>query len=131
MSAGPGPIAVVERLRDAINAHDLDRLVGCFAPDFHCEQPAFPHASFIGYGTVRRNWAQLLAAVPDISADIVRWVASGDSVWAEWQQRGTQKDGRPHLARGVVIFTIASDRIASNRFYVFPVRGGPPDVLDG
>ena len=51
--------------------------------------------------------------------------------WAEWQQQGTQRDGRPHLARGIVIFTIAHGRIVSNRFYVHPVRSGPPNVLGG
>jgi hypothetical protein len=31
--AGDGPAAVVERLLQAINAHDLDAMVACFADD--------------------------------------------------------------------------------------------------
>ena len=103
----------------------------CFAPDFRSELPTFPDASFTGQENVRRNWARILAAVPDITAEIVRWTGDGDSVWAEWQQQGTQRDGRPHLARGIVIFTVAHGRIVSNRFYVHPVRSGPPNVLGG
>jgi ketosteroid isomerase-like protein len=131
VSYSPGPLPVVERLRDAINAHDLDALVDCFAPDFHSELPTFPDASFTGNENVRRNWGGMLATVPDITAEIVGWISDGDSIWVEWQQQGTQRDGRAHHARGVVIFTVVDGRIASNRFYVHPVRKGPPNVLDG
>ncbi len=71
----------------------------------------------------------LLAAVPDMIAEIVRSPTGGDTVWAEWEQRGTQTDGRPHLVRGVVVFAVAHGQIASNRLYLHPVRSGPPDVL--
>ena len=125
------PLAVVYRLRDAINAHDLDALVDCFAPEFRSELPTFPDASFVGNENVRRNWERLFSSVPDITAEILRSARDADTIWVEWQQQGTQQDGRPHLARGVVIFTVADGRISSNRFYVHPVRSGPPNVLDG
>lgn len=125
------PLAVVYRLRDAVNAHDLDALVDCFAPEFRSELPTFPDASFVGNDNVRRNWKMIFSAVPDISAEIVRSTTDADTAWVEWQQQGTQQDGRTHLARGVVIFTVTDGQIASNRFYVHPVRSGPPNVLDG
>lgn len=127
----PGAIAVVRRLRDAISEHDLDALADCFAPDFRSELPTFPDASFTGNENVRRNWDRILSAVPDITAEIVRWTGDADTAWVEWQQQGTQRNGRPHLARGIIFFTVAGDRITFNRFYVHPVRSGPPDVLDG
>jgi ketosteroid isomerase-like protein len=126
-----GPLAVVYRLRDAVNAHDLDALVDCFAPGFRSELPTFPDASFVGNENVRRNWGRIFSAVPDIMAEVVRSMSDANTVWVEWQQQGTQRDGRPHLARGIIIFTIVGGRIASNRFYVQPVRSGPPSVLDG
>jgi ketosteroid isomerase-like protein len=125
-----GAIAVVQRLRDAVNAHDLDALVGCFVPGFRSELPTFPDASFTGSENVRRNWEKIFSAVPDITAEIVRWTGDADTAWAEWQQQGTQRDGRPHLARGIIFFTVTGGRIVSNRFYVHPVRSGPPSVLD-
>lgn len=124
-------LAVVHRLRDAINAHDLEALVDCFAPEFRSELPTFPDASFAGNENVRHNWERIFSSVPDITAEIVRSTSGADTIWVEWQQQGTQLDGRPHLARGVVIFTVAGGRIASNRFYVHPVRSGPPSILDG
>jgi len=33
---------LVERLRQAINKHDLDAFVACFDPDCRSEQPAHP-----------------------------------------------------------------------------------------
>jgi ketosteroid isomerase-like protein len=126
-----GPLAVVYRLRDAVDAHDLDALVDCFAPEFRSELPTFPDASFVGNENVRRNWGRIFSAVPDITAEVVRSASHADTVWVEWQQQGTQRDGRPHLARGIIIFTVVGGRIASNRFYVHPVRSGPPSVLDG
>jgi hypothetical protein len=35
-------------------------------------------------------------------------------------------DGSPHLVRGVVIFTVASDLVQSARFYLEPVTDGEP-----
>jgi ketosteroid isomerase-like protein len=126
-----GPLAIVYRLRDAVNAHDLDALVDCFTAEFHSELPIFPDASFTGRENVRRNWGRIFAAVPDITAEVVRTTVGEDTVWAEWEQQGTQSNGSSHLARGVVIFTITGGRIAANRFYVHPVRSGPPNVLEG
>jgi hypothetical protein len=51
----PAAITVGRRLRDAINAHDLDAMVDCFAPGFRSELPTFPDASFTGNENVRRN----------------------------------------------------------------------------
>jgi len=123
------PLAIVKLLRDAINTHDLAALVGCFATDFRSDLPTFPDASFIGNKNIRRNWELLLAADPDMTAEIVRSTTDGDDAWVEWEQRGTRTNGQPHLVRGVVIFTVTHGHIASNRLYLHQVRSGPPDVL--
>jgi NADH dehydrogenase len=41
---GDGPAALVQRLRQATNDHDLDALAGCFAVDYRNETPAHPEA---------------------------------------------------------------------------------------
>ena len=33
---------VSDRLRDAMNGHDIDAFVGCFTPDYRSVQPAHP-----------------------------------------------------------------------------------------
>jgi predicted SnoaL-like aldol condensation-catalyzing enzyme len=116
------PIAVVERLRDVTNAHDLDQIVGCFAADYRNETPLHPARGFVGNEQVRRNWTQIMAAVPDVSTEIVASVADGDQVWSQWEHRGTRSDGSRHLMRGVIIFGLRSGLIATARFFLEPVE---------
>jgi ketosteroid isomerase-like protein len=119
-----GPAAVVERLRLATNKHDLDALVSCFATDYRNETPAHPARGFTGRDQVRRNWEQIFAAMPDITAELLGCAVDGDTAWTEWEHRGTRPDGSQHLMRGVVIFG-AGDGVAEwARFYLEPVQVG-------
>jgi ketosteroid isomerase-like protein len=122
------PSAVVQRLRDVTNAHDIEGIVACFASDYRNETPTHPARSFVGNEQVRRNWTQILAAIPDVSTEIVASVASANMVWAEWEHRGTRRDGTTHLMRGVVVFGIADGLIASARFFLEPVDEAGGDV---
>jgi hypothetical protein len=67
---------VVQRLRDAINEHDLERVVDCFAEDYRNETPVHPSRSFVGAEQVRRNWTQILGGLPDLRAELVHWAAA-------------------------------------------------------
>ena len=123
-----GPSAVVRRLRVVTNAHDIDAIVACFASDYRNETPAHPARSFVGNEQVRRNWTQILAAIPDISTEILASAVSGTMVWTEWEHRGTRRDGTAHLMRGVIVFGIAGGLIASARFFLEPVEQASGDV---
>jgi ketosteroid isomerase-like protein len=116
-----GTRGVVHRLQAATNAHDLDALVACFAPDYLSEIPTHPARSFRGSVQVRRNWTQILAGVPDLHSELVREVVEGNVAWAEWEWSGTRRDGAPHLMRGTTILGIEGDSIAWARFYMEPV----------
>ena len=122
------PSAVVQRLRAVTNAHDLDAIVACFASEYRNETPAHPARSFVGNEQVRRNWTQILAAIPDISTEILASAASGTMVWTEWEHRGTRPDGTAHLMRGVVVFGVSDGLIASARFFLEPVEEASGDV---
>ena len=115
------PSAVVLRLQAATNAHDLDALVDCFTTDYVSEIPLHPSRSFRGGDQVRQNWAQILAAVPDLHSELVREAVEGGVVWAEWEWTGTRRDGAPHLMRGTTILGVEGRRIAWARFYMEPV----------
>lgn len=114
-------LAVAARLNDAVNRHDLEALVGCFASDFVNETPVHPARSFHGSEQVRKNWSQIFAAVPNLEAAMVASASNGDSVWTEWEMRGTRLDGLPHLMRGVSIFKCGAEAFTSVRFYLEPV----------
>jgi hypothetical protein len=112
---------MVERLCRATNDHDLETLTSCFAADYRNETPVHPARAFQGREQVRRNWEQIFAAVPDLTAE-VRWIADEGSVWSEWEMRGTRRDGSPHLMRGVVIFGVDGGEAAWARFYLESVE---------
>src|SRR5258706_15845315 len=129
LASGNAGMSVLRRLVQATNAHDLDAIAACFASGYRNDTPVHPTRSFIGREQVRRNWEQILGFVPNIHAEVLRSSAHDDVVWSEWEQRGTRRDGTPHLMRGVIIFGIENDAITWARFYLEPVQqeGGNVD----
>ena len=102
---------VFERLRDALNRHDLDGFVDCFDCGYRSEQPVHPDRAFTGREQVRRNWAAVFDGVPDFRAELLRSAQAGDARWAEWYWHGTRADGTRLEMRGVTIFGVQHDRI--------------------
>ena len=123
-----GPAVVVERLLAAINAHDLEAMVACFADDYVNEWPAHPQRGFQGSAQVRKNWSQIFAGVPNLQARLPRMAVDGEVVWTEWDMAGTRSDGAAFLMRGVSIFGVADGRLAWVRFYLEPVEETSGDV---
>jgi ketosteroid isomerase-like protein len=121
-------VALVQRLRRAVDDHDLDAVVDCFVPEYRNETPAHPGRGFEGRDQVRTNWERIFAGIPDITAEVLRTVGDGQVVWSEWEMRGTRPDGQPHLMRGVIIFGVPEERVAWARFYLEPVDPGEGGV---
>ncbi len=122
------PPRVLDRLLAAINGHDLEAMVSCFAEDYTNETPVHPPRGFRGQHQVRTNWSQIFVAVPNIEVRVVRSSVDGDTLWTEWDIAGDRTDGAQFLMRGVVIFGVAGDTIASARFYLEPVEDTSGDV---
>lgn len=118
------PTTITERLRRAINQHDLDALAACFEPDYDSAFPAHPDRAFRGHKQMRKNWSQIFAAVPDIEATLLRCASDEDTVWAEWEWKGTRADGAPFAMSGVTIQGVRQDRISWARLYMEPVEEG-------
>jgi hypothetical protein len=115
------PTALLDRLVAATNAHDVDAIAACFAEDYRNETPAHPARGFVGRAQVRRNWEQILGAVPDLHAEVLASSVTGETVWSEWVHRGTRPDGSAHTMRGVVVFEVVEGMAQSARFYLEPV----------
>lgn len=127
--AGAPAAAAVHRLSEAMNAHDLDALVGCFAEAYRNEAPAHPARGFVGRGQVRRNWEQIFAGVPDLRVRILRSTSSENAAWTEWELDGVRRDGAPFALRGVTITGVDGDGlIAWARFYLEPLDAGDGSV---
>lgn len=127
-SAAADPARVIQRLADAINAHDLEALVACFADDVVSEQPVHPARSFRGRAQVRANWTQIFGGVPDLRAQLLQLEATSSRAWSEWSWSGTTRAGTPFEMRGVTIQELRDDQIAAVRFYLEPLDAGTADV---
>ena len=107
---------------------DLEGLTACFALDVRSETPAHPARDFIGREQVRRNWAQIFAAVPDIEATVVRFVVDDATEWTELEFHGHRRDGAEHRMRGVTVNTVSHGLVTDVRFYVEPVEDAALDA---
>lgn len=114
-------VAVVERMRQAMNAHDVEALAGCFAEHYRCEMPLHPSRGFVGRDRVRENWGGLFAHVPDLVARVLRCTQDGDLAWSEWEISGTTVSGARFTTAGVAILSIKDALVDSARFYLDPV----------
>jgi ketosteroid isomerase-like protein len=124
----PGVAELVARVVAATNAHDVDGIVSCFAPDYVNETPVHPLRGFRGREQVRLNWERILPAVPDLRVEVTASVVDGNTAWTEWEHRGTRLDGTPHLMRGVMIFAAAGGFFTRMRFYLETVEQSTGDV---
>jgi ketosteroid isomerase-like protein len=122
--------ALLERLARAVDRHDLDALVGCFAPGYRNETPAHPAQGFTGREQVRRNWEQIFSFVPDITARVLRCHCEAEVAWSEWEMTGTRRDGSAHQMAGVILFGVRDGRFAWARFYLEPVQAAGPDATE-
>jgi ketosteroid isomerase-like protein len=110
---------MMERLLAAMNAHDIDAFVACFAPDYRSEQPAHPGRAFSGDEQVRENWTGVFAGVPDFHAELLASATTADGVEiGEWRWEGTHVDGAPFAMRGMTVMGIEDGRVAWGRLYM-------------
>jgi ketosteroid isomerase-like protein len=113
---------LVRRLHAAMNAHDLEAFVGCFAEDYDSAQPAHTDRAFRGSEQVRENWSAVFTGVPDFRAELVGVAAVGDTAWSEWRWEGTQIDGGRLDMAGVIVLGVRDEQVAWARLYVEPVE---------
>ena len=119
-------LRVINRLVEAMNRHDIDALVACFAPDYVNVWPVHPGRSFTGRDQVRRNWEMMFKARPDLKVTVSAHAHVDDEDWAEWEFVGTERDGSLFHQRGVIISVVEGDVITRTRFYMEPVDAPTP-----
>lgn len=123
--------ATVSRVREALDAHDAERLAAQFAPTYLSEQPAHPNRGYAGPDTLTSIWGDLFRAVPDITTEVVAEVDDGPRVWVEWLWRGHYTDGSLFEMRGVAIMQLTDDGlVAGQRLYFEPVEHEGPGILE-
>jgi ketosteroid isomerase-like protein len=115
-------ILLLERMRAALDAHDLDTFVQFFRDDYVGERPRHPGTAMSSREDVRRNWAEVISDVPDLRVDVPAAVEDGNTIWSEWRAYGTARSGAMLELRGVIIFGIQDGLVAWSRMYMEPVE---------
>jgi ketosteroid isomerase-like protein len=124
MQTETSPMGVIDRMKRAVDEHDLDALGACFHSDYLSEQPFHPDRNFRGREQMCKNWSQIFRGVPDIRATVLRSVAEHDTVWTEWELQGTRVDGVPALMAMVTIAGVEGGQVVWMRLYLEPVTHG-------
>jgi ketosteroid isomerase-like protein len=107
-------VEVLERLLEAFNSHDVDRVMSFFADDCVLETPRGPHphgTRFIGRDAVREGLAARFAGIPDVHYGSERHWASGNRGCSEWLLTGTTVSGERMEVRGCDLFEFRDDKI--------------------
>jgi len=120
---------IMNRLLSAMNAHDLDAFVACFAPDYESQQPAHPGRAFRGSDQVRKNWAGVFDGVPDFAAELLLSTVTAEGVEVgEWHWHGRHNDGAPFGMQGVIVLGVQSGLIECGRLYMEPIELGGANI---
>ncbi len=101
---------LVEQMRVALDAHDLDAFVDFFHEDYSGERPRHPGSRNSNRDEARGNWAEMIRDVPDLRVEIPDAVQEGDTIWSEWRVYGTARSGAMLELRGVIIFGVQGGR---------------------
>jgi ketosteroid isomerase-like protein len=117
-------IPLLEQMRAALDAHDLDAFVEFFREDYVGERPRHPGSPVSSREDVRANWAEIISDVPDLRVDVPAAVQDGNRIWSEWRAYGTAHSGAMLELRGVIIFGLEGDKVAWSRMYMEPVEAG-------
>jgi ketosteroid isomerase-like protein len=113
---------LLERMRAALDAHDLDTFVDFFREDYVGERPRHPGSPMSTREDVRTNWAEVISDVPDLHVEVLAAVEDGNTIWSEWRAYGTARTGAMLELRGVIIFGVQDDQVAWSRMYLEPVE---------
>ena len=122
------PWEAVERLRAAMNEHDLVAFLACLRADYRSEQPVHPQRGFSGREQVEKNWSAMFEGMPDFHAELLSTATEGDTVWAEWRWTGTRANGAALDMRGVTLFEIKNGQIVWGRLYMEEVEEAGADI---
>jgi len=118
-------IAIVERHIQLENQHDLEGVLNTFGNAAHYDDEAWGE-HYEGLDGVRRFYAQLMAALPDLQIQVQSRHVADDAILVEVLIRGTHLGpwrGLPATGRAVVIplcgvYTFdPSDRLAGEKIY--------------
>jgi steroid delta-isomerase-like uncharacterized protein len=82
--------AVIDRMVECMNSHDLDGCVGFYSPEAELQDPRFPEP-VRGLEFVREGFAYWFNAFPDVRIQVMRMIVEGVNVAVEWTFDATHR----------------------------------------
>jgi hypothetical protein len=102
-------VSVVDRLLDALNAHDLDAFVACYSPDATIED-GYDRVVARGHEGLRARYGPLFESLPDLRA-----VAGPRTEVGEFAVQEEHVTGRGGPERHVAVYLVRDDTIVRER----------------
>jgi steroid delta-isomerase-like uncharacterized protein len=123
------PLPVVDEMLAAWNAHDLDRVMRFYAPDYEGLDVGEPGAQR-GLPDVRASVDHYLRAFPDLNVTCEETIVEGDRIVVRWRAHGSHRGqllhipptGRAVTVRGVSLLTMRGDKLQRGE-HVWDVAG--------
>jgi len=114
------PVATLQAITDAFNAHDLDAIMAFFADDCTLDMPRGPDPwgrRCTGKADVREGLASRFKGLPDVHYSDDRHWASGNRGVSEWLLTGTAPDGRHIRVRGCDLWEFLNGKVIRKDSY--------------
>ena len=116
--------SILEQYVAAMNAHDIERVLGFFTDDCVCEDVGIA-VTCHGKSELRDFFAANFSAVPDMKLDLKSSFVSGDSACTEWVLSGTHMadfpgmpaTGKPFSICMASVMNLGGGRILQNTDY--------------
>jgi ketosteroid isomerase-like protein len=103
MSQVSDNLRTLERLAEAFNEHDLDKIMGFFSEDCSLDMPRGTEpwgTRYVGKAAVRQGLQTRFEMLPDVHYGDVRHFATEKMGVSEWLLTGTLRSGRTVKVRG-------------------------------
>lgn len=113
-------LQMLEGLAEAFNAHDIDRIMDCFADDCSLDMPRGPDPNgkrYVGKDQVRRGLLTRFEKTPDVHYGDVEHFHDGETGISRWLLTGTTLDGERIEVRGCDFYTIRGGKVVRKDSY--------------
>jgi ketosteroid isomerase-like protein len=113
-------IAALDRIVDAFNAHDIDRIMGFFDNGCSLDMPrgAEPHGNrYRGLEDVRRGLLTRFETTPDVHYGELEHFVDGNTGISKWLLTGTTTRGQKIAVRGCDFYTFRDGKIIRKDSY--------------
>lgn len=113
-------LQMLEGLAEAFNAHDIGRIMDCFADDCSLDMPRGPEPNgtrYVGKEQVRRGLLTRFEKTPDVHYGDVEHFHDGETGISRWLLTGTTLDGERIGVRGCDFYTIRGGKVVRKDSY--------------